>query len=128
MEQGTVLPAGSGRRGRNEFLTLEEFRAAFARVAELRGDGLLPVARRRGDHDLNPGMGVPDMTRAASVLVPIVGRDHGLTVLLTRRSDSLPVHSGQISFPGGREIGRASGRDRGCREVLTPGLAVSLQK
>src|SRR3546814_19112423 len=42
------------------------------------------------------------MTRAASVLVPIVGRDHGLTVLLTRRSDSLPVHSGQISFPGGR--------------------------
>ena len=36
------------------------------------------------------------------MLVPIVGREDGLTVLLTRRSDSLPVHKGQISFPGGR--------------------------
>jgi len=83
-------------------LTLEDFRAAFAGVAELRGDGLLPVARRRGDHDLNPGMAEPDKTRAASVLVPIVGRVDGLTILLTRRSETLPVHKGQISFPGGR--------------------------
>lgn len=83
-------------------MTLDDFRSAFQGVAEIAGDGLLPVARRRGDHDLNPGMAVPDKTRAAAVLVPIVGRDEGLTVLLTRRSDSLPVHKGQISFPGGR--------------------------
>lgn len=83
-------------------MTLEDFRAAFGSVAEIRRDGLLPVARRRGDHDLNPGMAEPDKTRAAAVLVPIVGRADGLTILLTRRSESLPVHKGQISFPGGR--------------------------
>jgi len=83
-------------------VTLDDFRSAFGRVAQLESDGLVPVARRRGDHDLNPGMPEPDKTRAAAVLVPIVGRDEGLTILLTRRSDSLPVHKGQISFPGGR--------------------------
>ncbi|MEY8876957.1 MAG: CoA pyrophosphatase [Leptothrix sp. (in: b-proteobacteria)] len=39
---------------------------------------------------------------AASVLVPLVRRDDGLQVLLTRRSDHLKDHAGQISFPGGR--------------------------
>jgi 8-oxo-dGTP pyrophosphatase MutT (NUDIX family) len=39
---------------------------------------------------------------AASVLVPLVARDDGLHVLLTRRTDHLTDHAGQISFPGGR--------------------------
>lgn len=39
---------------------------------------------------------------AASVLVPLVERDDGLQVLLTRRADHLTDHAGQISFPGGR--------------------------
>ena len=39
---------------------------------------------------------------AASVLVPLVQRDDGLHVLLTRRADHLRDHAGQISFPGGR--------------------------
>ena len=38
----------------------------------------------------------------AAVLVPLVNRADGLTVLLTQRSDTLPDHPGQISFPGGR--------------------------
>ncbi|HSW08037.1 CoA pyrophosphatase [Aquabacterium sp.] len=38
----------------------------------------------------------------ASVLVPLVMRDTGLQVLLTRRTDHLRDHAGQISFPGGR--------------------------
>jgi 8-oxo-dGTP pyrophosphatase MutT (NUDIX family) len=38
----------------------------------------------------------------ASVLVPLVQRPHGLQVLLTRRTDHLRDHAGQISFPGGR--------------------------
>lgn len=37
-----------------------------------------------------------------AVLVPIVERESGLTVLLTRRTDHLDDHAGQISFPGGR--------------------------
>ena len=38
----------------------------------------------------------------ASVLIPIVDREAGPAVLLTRRSDHLHHHPGQISFPGGR--------------------------
>lgn len=40
--------------------------------------------------------------RPAAVLVPIVNRAEGVTVLLTRRTDHLHHHPGQISFPGGR--------------------------
>ncbi len=40
--------------------------------------------------------------RAAAVLVPLVRRPEGLTVLLTRRTDHLNDHAGQVSFPGGR--------------------------
>lgn len=38
----------------------------------------------------------------AAVLMPLVERPGGLAVLLTRRSDHLRDHPGQISFPGGR--------------------------
>ncbi len=58
--------------------------------------------RVRGDHDLNPDL-VPDgHVRAAAVLVPLIPRPGGLTLLLTRRTAHLPRHPGQISFPGGR--------------------------
>jgi 8-oxo-dGTP pyrophosphatase MutT (NUDIX family) len=40
--------------------------------------------------------------RHAAVLIPLVTRTSGLTVLLTRRTDHLHDHAGQISFPGGR--------------------------
>lgn len=39
--------------------------------------------------------------RPAAVLVPVVVREN-LAVLLTRRTDHLHHHPGQISFPGGR--------------------------
>ena len=38
----------------------------------------------------------------AAVLVPLVLRDSGITVLLTQRTAHLHNHAGQISFPGGR--------------------------
>jgi 8-oxo-dGTP pyrophosphatase MutT (NUDIX family) len=40
--------------------------------------------------------------RPASVLVPVMRRKDGLRVLLTLRSETMPSHRGQISFPGGR--------------------------
>lgn len=40
--------------------------------------------------------------RPAAVLVPLIMRDDGVTVLLTERHADLPDHGGQISFPGGR--------------------------
>jgi 8-oxo-dGTP pyrophosphatase MutT (NUDIX family) len=43
----------------------------------------------------------PRLTPAA-VLVPLVDRPGGLTVLLTQRTAHLSSHAGQVSFPGGR--------------------------
>jgi 8-oxo-dGTP pyrophosphatase MutT (NUDIX family) len=59
--------------------------------------------RPRGDHDLNPELYEPGRSLIpAAVLVPIVEREAELTVLLTRRTDHLDDHAGQIAFPGGR--------------------------
>ena len=42
------------------------------------------------------------LLRRAAVLVPLVERPEGITVLLTLRTEHLTSHAGQISFPGGR--------------------------
>ena len=55
--------------------------------------------------DLSDGFRLPGREGAptlAAVLVPLVNRPQGLTVLFTERSRNLPDHPGQISFPGGR--------------------------
>jgi 8-oxo-dGTP pyrophosphatase MutT (NUDIX family) len=39
---------------------------------------------------------------AAAVLMPIVDRPEGMTMLLTQRASHLARHAAQISFPGGR--------------------------
>jgi 8-oxo-dGTP pyrophosphatase MutT (NUDIX family) len=52
----------------------------------------------RGDGGLFPGR----TPREAAVLVPLVLRASGITVLLTQRTSHLHDHAGQISFPGGR--------------------------
>jgi 8-oxo-dGTP pyrophosphatase MutT (NUDIX family) len=57
----------------------------------------------RSDFDLNPGAERPERTlRPAAVLIPVIAGPEGATVLMTRRSDSLTSHTGQIAFPGGR--------------------------
>lgn len=40
--------------------------------------------------------------KIAAVLIPLVMRDEGLSLLLTHRAAHLNNHAGQISFPGGR--------------------------
>jgi 8-oxo-dGTP pyrophosphatase MutT (NUDIX family) len=62
----------------------------------------MPPGVRRGDHDLNPDLLPERPLTPAAVLVPLVDRPEGLTVLLTRRTDHLHDHAGQVSFPGGR--------------------------
>ncbi len=63
----------------------------------------LPLRPTRGDYDLNPSARslAPRELAPAAVLLPIVTRA-APTVLLTRRSENLPRHAGQVSFPGGR--------------------------
>jgi 8-oxo-dGTP pyrophosphatase MutT (NUDIX family) len=60
------------------------------------------AAGQRGDHDLNPGMHPERALTQAAVLVPLIDRPDGMTVLLTKRTDHLHDHAGQVSFPGGR--------------------------
>ena len=56
--------------------------------------------------------------RLASVLMPIVLREEGPTVLLTQRTADLKDHAGQISFPGGRrEDDDRSAIDTALRET-----------
>jgi 8-oxo-dGTP pyrophosphatase MutT (NUDIX family) len=45
---------------------------------------------------------VADGLTPAAVLIPIVERASGLTVILTQRTAHLRDHAGQVSFPGGR--------------------------
>lgn len=45
---------------------------------------------------------LPQQWTRAAVMVPLVERPAGLTVLLTQRAAHLKSHPGQISFPGGR--------------------------
>jgi 8-oxo-dGTP pyrophosphatase MutT (NUDIX family) len=80
------LPALSADR-----LAAHAVRSRFARAGdwqpEFGGDGILAATQAPA---------------AAAVLVPLVARDSGLHVLLTRRTEHLRDHAGQISFPGGR--------------------------
>ena len=55
--------------------------------------------------------------RPAAVLVPIVERAEP-TVLLTLRTEHLPTHAGQVSFPGGRfHVSDASLTETALREL-----------
>lgn len=58
------------------------------------------------------------LPKPASVLIPIVARDAGLTMLFTQRTAHLTDHAGQVSFPGGRaEESDASSIETALRET-----------
>jgi len=59
--------------------------------------GMSPQPRPGTDRILDPGLDC----RRAGVLVLFYPCDDDLCLVLTRRTDSLESHSGQISFPGG---------------------------
>ncbi len=48
------------------------------------------------------GLPLPESPQLAAVLVGVVSRSPGASVLLTRRTEQLRQHAGQVSFPGGR--------------------------
>lgn len=75
-----------------------------ARIAARGWAGDAAPTREYGDHLLNPDLVQlmeRDRARDAAVLVPIVDRGEGATVILTTRTAHLRKHSGQIAFPGG---------------------------
>ncbi|MBL8289187.1 MAG: CoA pyrophosphatase [Rubrivivax sp.] len=97
------LPAITPERLRAEALR-ERFARARPFTPEMPGDG----GRFHLDRAVSP----------AAVLVPLVQRPEGLSVLLTRRTEHLRDHAGQISFPGGRaEADDANAADTALREA-----------
>ena len=64
----------------------------------------LPVSDLPVDSDfsLSGVVPLPEKWRPAAVLVPLVDRPDGVTVLLTQRTEDMPSHAGQVAFPGGR--------------------------
>jgi len=61
------------------------------------------------DYDLNPTIkaALPERSlRPAAVLIPLIERSWGWSVILTKRASHLKHHAGQVSFPGGKvEVG-----------------------
>lgn len=73
-------------------LTVDWLRARFADPPQW-------LPENTEEHLLRQNMTDPT---PASVLLPIVVRAQGLTLLLTQRTAHLTDHGGQVSFPGGR--------------------------
>lgn len=68
------------------------------------------AVRRLDDPPQPPGWNASDFPelwsddiplRQAAVLLPVVHRAEGLSMLFTRRNDQMRHHAGQVSFPGG---------------------------
>jgi 8-oxo-dGTP pyrophosphatase MutT (NUDIX family) len=76
---------------------------ASDQIAALRRACQVPAAPS-SDFDLNPDVQLPPgrKLRPAAVLVGFQGGEHGLDLVLTKRSSKLKHHPGQIAFPGGK--------------------------
>jgi 8-oxo-dGTP pyrophosphatase MutT (NUDIX family) len=83
-------------------ITTDVLRERFAgtSVPEDPLDVAMPPGLRYWPHAMREKLVGP--LRPAGVLIPIMQRRSGLTVLLTQRAPGLRIHAGQASFPGGR--------------------------
>jgi 8-oxo-dGTP pyrophosphatase MutT (NUDIX family) len=84
-------------------MTVDEIVQRVGERSRLLSSGL-PVSKPPlgSDFSLNGVIPAPTSFRPAAVLVPLVRREAGITVLLTQRTEDMPSHAGQIAFPGGR--------------------------
>ena len=83
-------------------------------------DALAQSGRPSSDYDLNADVVLPAdrHLRDAGVLVPVVDRPTGATVVLTKRAPTLKHHPGQIAFPGGKvDVGDADAIAAALREA-----------
>jgi 8-oxo-dGTP pyrophosphatase MutT (NUDIX family) len=98
----------NGRNGLRAAIPEQEMNAQAYLSPEVLRARLLPVppavplVPMRSDYDLNPAVRpeVPQSLVPAAVLIPVVVRKEP-TILFTRRSETMPRHAGQVSFPGG---------------------------
>jgi 8-oxo-dGTP pyrophosphatase MutT (NUDIX family) len=84
-------------------MTVDEIVRRVRARSERLASGLPVVQPPLGsDFSLSGVVPPPTTFRPAAVLVPLVNRRPGITVLLTQRTEDMPSHAGQIAFPGGR--------------------------
>ncbi len=79
-------------------------------------DAPKPQRPARSDFDLNGNGPRQPPDKQAAVLVPLIERPEGWQLLLTRRTEDMPTHAGQIAFPGGRKSDGESLIDTALRE------------
>ena len=96
-------------------LTHTELRARLTRYLTC-GDGEVD-----GDFLMNPTLHEqivrPD-SKPAAVLIGLVERDREMQVILTKRTEGLNNHSGQVAFPGGKiDVTDASPESAALREA-----------
>jgi 8-oxo-dGTP pyrophosphatase MutT (NUDIX family) len=90
-------------------MTVEEIvRRVRERSARLASGLPVATAPIGSDFSLSGVVPAPEIWKPAAVLVPLVNRAEGVSVLLTQRTADMPSHAGQIAFPGGR---RQAGED-----------------
>ena len=80
-----------------------------------------PTGWNRSDDDMNKrARMIPDgvVTKPASVLIPIILRESGPSVMLTQRTAHLSSHAGQIAFPGGRQDDGETALAAALRETM----------
>ncbi len=74
--------------------------------AALRSEGNAPVAQAGDDHVISQHereiAAALEAAKPAAVLIGLIDRPGGTTVLLTERATHLRSHSGQVAFPGGK--------------------------
>jgi 8-oxo-dGTP pyrophosphatase MutT (NUDIX family) len=81
-----------------------------ARIARsLHGLSAPPTAPPRIPEDLRDLIPPLELLRPAAVLLGLVDRGEGSRVILTRRTEALAHHPGQVAFPGGRQDARDPG-------------------
>jgi 8-oxo-dGTP pyrophosphatase MutT (NUDIX family) len=90
----------------NAHAPVRELRDWIAAHLDPLHDHAVEGGQRKSDFDLTPGgwsgVTVDELTPAA-VLIGLIEREAGPTVLLTRRADTLRRHTGQVALPGGRQ-------------------------
>lgn len=75
------------------------------------------------DFDLNPEVKLPEnrVLRPAAVLIPLIDRPTGLSLILTKRASGLKHHPGQIAFPGGKQ-------DEGDSDLVSTALREAMEE
>ena len=111
---GEALPSGSARPSRYRIEDPRQMPVVpfgFEPGASVPASVYSPPALRR--RFASPPVWVPELledrpvdplqlARPAAVLIALMDRPEGMSMLLTRRSEHLKSHRGQIAFPGGR--------------------------